>query len=260
MAAALGIDVGGTGIKGALVDLRTGELLGRKRYLPTPKPATPDGVAKTVCEVYQSFEGLPDDTPIGIDIPAVVRRGVVRTAANIDQSWIGTNGEALFAEQLGHPIALLNDADAAGLAEMRFGAGQGRLDSVAVITLGTGIGSAVFIGGRMYPNTELGHLEHAGIDCCNWAAAAAVDRESLPWDAWVSRLQQFLTCFEALMWPDLIIIGGAISADAARFIPMLHTQADIVPAKLRGDASIVGSALAAAAVRSCDFAQDDLNY
>ena len=244
---ALGIDIGGTGIKAALVDLATGHLLGEKQHMLTPQPATPQAIAAATCELRDRFAALSPDVPIGVAIPAVVRRGTVRTCANIDPLWKGTDGDALFAEALGRPVTLLNDADAAGLAEMQFGAGHGQPGTVAVITLGTGIGSALFVEGRMMPRTELGHLEHGGIDCCNWAAAAAMNRESLSWDAWIDRVQQFLSCFESLLWPDVVIIGGAISADADRFLPRLHLDAEIVPAGLRGDAGVVGAALAAAA-------------
>jgi len=241
---AVGIDVGGTGIKSAVVDLVTGGIVGEKRYVATPQPATPQAVAA-------SLRGLmadaPDGVPVGIDIPAVVRGGIVRTAANIDRSWIGCNGAELFAEAIGRPVALLNDADAAGLAEMQYGAGRGRMGSVAVITLGTGIGSALFTDSHLVYNTELGHLEHDGRDCCNWAAAAAMVRESITWDQWLGRLQSFLTCFESLLWPDLFIIGGAISSDSDRFLPLLHTEAEIIPAELRGDAGIVGAAWVGAA-------------
>lgn len=241
----IGIDIGGTGIKGAPVNLRTGQLAAERHYIPTPQPATPEAIAEAVRQMRDYFAEVPDGAPIGVAIPAVVRGGIVRTAANIDLSWIGTNGDELFREVLGTPVALLNDADAAGLAEMRLGAGRGQNGVVLVVTLGTGIGSGLFSGGNLVPNTELGHLTIDGFDCCPWASAAARVRENLSWAQWVSRLQEYLAYAESLLWPDLIIIGGGISQDADRFLPLLQVEAPVVRAELGNDSGLVGAAFEA---------------
>lgn len=244
-AVAIGIDVGGTGIKGAPVDLRTGELAAPRHYLATPQPATPDAVAATVRELRDHFADVPAEAPVGVTVPAVVRRGIVRTAANIDPVWIGTHGVNLFADALGGPVTLLNDADAAGLAEIALGAGRGVEGVVLVVTLGTGIGSALFVDGRLVPNTELGHLTIDGVDCCPWASAAARVQENLSWAQWVSRLQDYLAYAESLLWPDLVIIGGGISADADQFLPLLQIEAPVVRARMGNDSGIIGAAFEA---------------
>lgn len=242
----LGIDIGGTGIKGAPVDLRTGELTAPRHYLLTPQPATPAAIAKTVRQMRDHFGDLEPWAPVGVAIPAVVRHGIVRTCANIDPSWVGTDAVALFSETLGVPVTVLNDADAAGLAEMTIGAGQGATGVTYLITLGTGIGSALFVDGHLSRNTELGHLTIDGMDCCPWASAAAMVNEGLSWAQWVSRLQDYLAYCESLLWPDLIIIGGGISQDAAQFLPLLQLEAKVVPAALQNDAGIIGAAFEAA--------------
>lgn len=244
---AIGIDIGGSGIKGAPVDLGTGRLTAPRRAIATPQPATPAAVAAAVRELRDSFADLPTTAPVGVAIPAVVRQGIVRTAANIDQSWIGTDADRLFCDALGMPATLLNDADAAGLAEMALGAGEGVSGVVLVVTLGTGIGSALFVDGHLVPNTELGHLTIDGFDCCPWASAAARVRENLSWAQWVSRLQEYLAYAESLLWPDLIIIGGGISQDADRFLPLLQLEATVVRARMQNDSGIIGAALEAAA-------------
>lgn len=242
---AIGIDIGGTGIKGAPVDLRTGELAAPRHYLATPQPATPNAVAAAVRELREHFADLPVGTPIGVTVPAVVRRGIVRTAANIDPVWIGTRGVDLFTDALGVPVTLLNDADAAGLAEIALGAGREVEGVVLVVTLGTGIGSALFVDGRLVPNTELGHLTIGGVDCCPWASAAAMVQENLTWAQWVSRLQDYLAYAESLLWPDLVIIGGGISADADQFLPLLQIEAPVVRARMGNDSGIIGAAFEA---------------
>ena len=242
-ALAIGIDVGGSGIKGAPVDTGTGLLAGPRHYIPTPQPATPEAVALAVRQMREFFAGVPAGTPVGVTLPAVVRSGIVRTAANIDRAWIGTDADSLFAEALGMPAAVLNDADAAGLAEMALGAGRGVRGVVLVVTLGTGVGSALFVDGHLVPNTELGHLTIAGFDCCPWASAAARVRENLSWAQWVSRLQEYLAYAESLLWPDLVIIGGGISRDADQFLPLLQIEAPVVRATMENDSGIIGAAL-----------------
>jgi polyphosphate glucokinase len=244
-AIALGIDIGGSGIKGAPVDLGTGRLSAPRQSVATPQPATPGAVAAAVRELRESFDGVPAGARIGVTIPAVVRQGIVRTAANIDPSWIGADADALFRDALGTPVVLLNDADAAGLAEISLGAGQGVPGVVLVVTLGTGIGSALFVDGHLVPNTELGHLTIDGFDCCPWASAVARVRENLSWAQWVSRLQEYLAYAESLLWPDLIVIGGGISQDADRFLPLLQLEAPVVRARMQNDSGIIGAALEA---------------
>ncbi len=245
---ALGIDVGGTAIKAAPVDLATGELCASRLTAPTPLPATPLAVAEAVRDLRLQFVGF-EEAAVGVTVPAVVRRGIVRTAANIDESWIGTDGDALFADVLGAPVTLLNDADAAGLAEVARGAAQGVAGVVFVVTLGTGIGSALFVDGHLVPNTELGHLTIDGFDCCPWASAAALTRDKLSWAQWVSRLQEYLAYAESLLWPDLIVIGGGISHDADRFLPLLQLEAPVVRARMGNDSGIIGAAYEAHAAR-----------
>jgi polyphosphate glucokinase len=245
---ALGIDIGGTGIKGGLVDVAAGVLVGERRYIPTPQPPTPAAIAEAVREM-RDLVGAPLGTPVGVAFPAIVRHGVVRNATNIDATWIGTNADDLFSEALGAPVTVLNDADAAGLAEMALGAGRDAEGVTLVVTLGTGIGSALFLNGGLLPNTEFGHLSINGIDCCPWASAAARVREGLSWAQWISRLQDYLGYAEFLIWPDLIIIGGGISHDAEQFLPLLQLDAPVVRAHLENDAGIIGAACEALAVR-----------
>jgi polyphosphate glucokinase len=242
----LGIDIGGTGIKGGLVDVPAGALVGERHYIPTPQPATPEAVAAAVREMRDHF-GVPIETPVGVAFPAIVRHGVVRNATNIAETWIGLNAQDLFGAALGGPVTVLNDADAAGLAEMTLGSGAGAQGVTLVITLGTGIGSALFLDGRLLPNTEFGHLTINGIDCCPWASAAARVREDLSWAQWISRLQDYLSYAEFLIWPDLIIVGGGISHDAEQFLPLLQLDAPVVRARLENDAGIIGAACEASA-------------
>jgi len=242
---AIGIDIGGTGIKGAPVDIRTGALTAPRHYIATPQPATPEAVAIAVRAMRAHFGDVPADAPVGVTIPAVVRNCVVRTATNIDPAWIGTNADTLFREALGVPATMLNDADAAGLAEIALGAGRDVKGVVLVVTLGTGVGSALFVDGHLVPNTEFGHLTIDGFDCCPWASAAARVRENLSWAQWVSRLQEYLTYAESLLWPDLVIIGGGISHDADRFLPLLQLEAPVVRARMENDSGIIGAAFEA---------------
>jgi polyphosphate glucokinase len=241
----VGIDVGGSGIKGAPVAVAEGRLIEARHRLDTPQPANPEAVAATVGEVARYFSWTG---PVGITLPGVVTNGTMRTAANIDESWIGTDARALFATATGCDVVVLNDADAAGIAEMAFGAGRGRRGVVIMITLGTGIGSAVFIDGTLVPNTEFGHLEIRGKDAENRAAAAVRERKGLSWEQWAVSLDEYLDRLEALMWPDLVIIGGGVSKKFDKFGPLLSTRVEVVAAELENDAGIVGAALAACAL------------
>ncbi len=242
MATVLGVDIGGTGIKGAPVDTRTGELIAPRFRIPTPHPATPEAVGETVAQIAEHFDWTGT---IGATFPAVVQHGTVRTAANVDQSWIGQDAGALFTAACNSAVTVVNDADAAGIAEMEFGAGRHRHDTVIVVTLGTGIGSAVFVGGTLVPNTELGHLQVRGRDAEKRAAESAREREELSWKQWAKRLNEYFTALEALLWPDLIVVGGGVSKKSEKFLPRLETRAEVVPAMLLNEAGIVGAALAA---------------
>jgi polyphosphate glucokinase len=239
----LGIDVGGSGIKGALVDLDAGELVTDRFRIETPQPATPQAVAATVAEVATSTGW--DGTPFGCALPAVVTHGVVRTAANIDPAWIGTDGCDLIEGAVGAAVTLLNDADAAGLAEMRFGAGRGHNGLVLMLTFGTGIGSALFVDGTLVPNTELGHLEVDGHDAEDRASAKVQEDEDLSYEEWTRRVNRYLGAVETVLWPDLIVFGGGISKEHDEFFDLLESRAPIVPAALRNNAGIIGAALAA---------------
>lgn len=243
--AAFGIDIGGTGIKGAPVDLATGRFLDERHRIPTPQPATPAAVAATVAELVASFE-VPSGMPVGVTFPAVVHHGVARSAANVDGTWIGTNIEDVIGEALGRPVHAVNDADAAGYAEVRHGAAAGTRGVVLVVTLGTGIGTALIADGRLVPNFELGHLEIDGHDAETRAADSARVREDLSWEEWAPRLQRYFGVLEDLLWPDLIVVGGGVSKHADLFLPLLHLRAPIVPARLRNAAGIVGAAALAA--------------
>lgn len=239
----LGIDIGGSGVKGAPVDTTAGELTAERFRLETPQPATPTAIAATVAEVTRHFGWTG---PIGLTVPGVVKQGVVHTAANIDKAWIGTDAAALFGAATGQPCRVLNDADAAGIAEMRFGAGKGRTGVVVMITLGTGIGCAVFNDGVLLPNTELGHLEMNGHDAEHQASARLREEGELSWKKWAAKVDQYLDMLDHLLWPDLIIIGGGVSRKAEKFFPYLNTRAELVPAGLQNEAGIVGAALAVA--------------
>ncbi len=236
----LGIDIGGSGVKGAPVDLATGLLTADRFRIDTPQPATPAAVAETVAEIVEHFEWTG---PVGATVPGVIKSGVVHTAANIDDAWIGTHAEGLFSDATGQPFHVLNDADAAGIAEMRFGAGRDRRGVVIMITLGTGIGCAVFNDGVLVPNTELGHLEMNGRDAEEQASARVREEADLSWKKWGERVDQYLDLMDQLLWPDLIIIGGGVSRKADKFFSYLNTRAELVPAALENEAGIVGAAL-----------------
>ncbi len=237
---ALGIDIGGTGIKGAPVNLGTGDLTTERVRLLTPQPATPEAVAKVVSQL---LDQIGVDGPVGLTLPAVVTGGVARTAANIDQAWLGLNATDLFAKATGRKVAVVNDADAAGIAEVRFGAGAGRSGVILLVTLGTGIGSALFMNGVLVPNTELGHLHLHHGDAEDWAADSARERDDLSWKEYAKRLDSYLELVHRLLWPDLIIIGGGVSKKADKFLPYCTVETEVVPAALENDAGIVGAAM-----------------
>ncbi|MGH9280976.1 MAG: polyphosphate--glucose phosphotransferase [Acidimicrobiales bacterium] len=239
----LGIDIGGTGIKGAPVDVSTGTLTADRLRIETPQPATPDAVAKVVAEVVGSFDAVG---ACGATFPAVVRDGRARTAANVDAAWIGEDIARRFEDATGRTFIVLNDADAAGLAEVRFGAGAGRKGVVMVVTLGTGIGSALFVDGKLVPNTELGHLEMGGKDAEKYAAESVRERKELSWKQWGKRVGEYLGYVERLFSPDLFIIGGGVSKKSDRYFQYFDLSTEVVPAQLLNEAGIVGAALAAA--------------
>jgi polyphosphate glucokinase len=242
----MGVDIGGTGIKGAPVDIEKGELAGERFRVLTPHPATPKAVADVVGEVVEHFTW---NGPVGATFPAVVKEGVTLTAVNVDDEWIGTNAAALFTERLNMPVTVMNDADAAGLAEMRFGAGRGRTGVVLTITLGTGIGCGMFLDGKLVPNTELGHIEIDGKDAETMAADSVRERKELSWKKYATRVEQYIRRLDALLWPDLIIIGGGASKKAEKFLPLIDVRPEVVAAELQNEAGIVGAALAAADTR-----------
>lgn len=239
----LGVDIGGSGVKGAPVDVARGAFTHERLRLPTPEPATPDAVARSVAEIVARFGRTG---PVGVTFPGVVIDGVVRTAANLGEEWIGVPARDLFARACGTPVTVLNDADAAGVAEMAFGAGRDRAGTVLVLTLGTGVGSALFTDGRLVPNTELGHIEIRGRDAEERAAANARKLHGWSWHEWAKKVEEYLRRVEALLWPSLIIVGGGVSRKSDRFLPLITgVRAPVVPAELHNDAGIIGAAMAA---------------
>jgi polyphosphate glucokinase len=245
MTVALGIDIGGTGIKGALVDTTTGELVSERIKLPTPDGGKPEDVAASVLDIIATLGGVPDQTPVGICFPAIVRHGTTLSAANVSSKWIGLDAETFFADNLGRPLTFVNDADAAGVAEARFGAAAGRSGLIILTTLGTGIGSAMILNGALVPNSELGHLEMNGKDAERQAAYSVKEKKKLSWSRWAKRLQQYYSMVEALFTPDLFIVGGGVSKSHQEFLPLLKLNTPIVPATLRNNAGIVGAAVLA---------------
>lgn len=241
-ASPVGIDIGGTGIKVGAVDLERGTLLAKRVRVETPHPASPTAVVDTVRSLLDGFDAA---APLGITLPSVVLHGVVKTASNIDASWIGTDAAALFSDAFGRPVGVINDADAAGMAEVRFGAGRGVPGVVILVTLGTGIGSGLFVDGQLVPNTELGHLHLHHGDAEDWAAESARERDQLSWKAWARRVANYLELVESLLWPDLFIIGGGVSRQSDKFLPLIECRTTVVPAQLHNDAGIVGGALVA---------------
>jgi polyphosphate glucokinase len=243
---ALGIDVGGSGIKGALVDVESGQLVSNRFRLRTPQPAAPKAVVKAIKKVAGRFKY---SGPVGVGFPSVVLDGTVLSAANVDNAWIGFAGQQAMVDALECPVKLLNDADAAGFAEMRFGAGQGRKGLIMIVTLGTGIGTAMFINGRLVPNCELGHLYLRGHkrDAEEYASDRTRTDKELGWHEWASRLDEYLRHLEGLFSPNLFILGGGVSKKYRRFIPFLTLRTEVVPAMLRNEAGIIGAAMAAVA-------------
>jgi len=240
----LGIDVGGSSVKAGLVDLKAGRLTGELISAPTPRPSTPPAVTGVLAELAARLPVAPGR--VGVAFPSVIKDGTAYTAANIDAAWLGTNGAALASRALARPVLFLNDADAAGLAEMRFGSGRGCTGTVIMLTFGTGIGSALFTGGRLFPNSELGHLELRGMDAEKWASAQVRTAEGLGFPAWIERVNEYLLAMHKLFWPDVFILGGAVSERFAEFAPLLRSPAELRAAHFAGQAGVVGAALAAA--------------
>ncbi|GAB3588890.1 polyphosphate--glucose phosphotransferase [Calidifontibacter terrae] len=242
----LGIDVGGSGIKGAPVDLSTGQFAADRLRIPTPEKSTPENVVKVIAQIVEHFADQIGNEAVGITLPAVVTHGVVRTAANIDKSWIDTDVEKLLEKTLKRDVVVMNDADAAGVGELQYGAAKGQEGLVLVSTLGTGIGSALLNHGVLVPNTEFGHLEIDGHDAESRAADSVRDAKDMSWEKWAKRLQTYYSHIEMLLSPDLIVVGGGVSSKSEKFLPLLDLRAPIVPAKLENAAGIVGAAWSAA--------------
>ena len=241
----LAFDVGGSFVKAGLVDAGQGRLAGEVLRRATPADAAPEAVMDLLAAMARE---LPSEGPVGLAFPAVTKRGVAWTAANIDRRWIGANAQGLLESRLGRPVAFLNDADAAGVAEMTLGAGRGRGGTVMVLTLGTGIGTAIFVDGRLLPNTELGHLEVRGQEAEHRASAKVRTDHGLNWPAWAAAVNEVLAAYHALLWPDVFVIGGGVTENWQHFGPLLSSRAEIVPAHFRNDAGMIGAALAAAAL------------
>ncbi len=243
----LGIDIGGSGIKGAPVDVGKGVLAAKRHRIVTPQPSTPAAVGDVVAEIVEHFAWKG---PVGCTFPAVIEKGVVHTAANVDKSWVGVKGNKLLKKSAGCPVLLINDADAAGIAEMRFGAGQDCKGVVFVLTFGTGIGSAVFVNGSLMPNTELGHIKMRNrsrecVEAEHYASDRSRKEEGLDWEEWAARVNEYLELLEALFSPHLFVLGGGASKKHRKFLHLLDTRTPVVPAQLRNEAGIIGAALAA---------------
>ncbi len=238
----LGIDVGGSSVKAGVVNVTSGQLLGEMIASPTPRPSTPERLAAVIADLAARLPQAQGG--VGVAFPSVVRNGVIRTAANIDPSWLGANGAAVVGRALNRPVVFLNDADAAGIAEMRWGAGKDVKGTAMMLTFGTGIGSALFVGGRLYPNTELGHLELNGMDAEKFASAQVRTALQLDFPAWSERVNVYLARVHALFWPDVIILGGAVSERYAEFSKLLKCEAQLRPAQFAGQAGVIGAAMA----------------
>jgi polyphosphate glucokinase len=241
----LGIDVGGTGIKGAPVNLETGEFAADRVRVDTPEKSTPKAVAKIIAGIVEQFEDVRDESPIGVTIPGVVMHGVVKTAANIDKSWIDCEIEKLLEDTLQHDVVVLNDADAAGVGELHYGAAKGQNGLVILTTLGTGIGTALIHHGELVPNSEFGHLELNGKDAEDYAANSVREAKDLSWADWAKRLTDYYRLLESVTWPDLFVVGGGVSSKADKFLPLLKIRTPIVAATLQNSAGIVGAAVMA---------------
>ena len=251
----LGIDIGASGIKGAPVNTRTGDMTAERLRIPTPEGAEPGAVSQVVAQIVRHFSW---SGPVGCGFPAAVRHGRALTAVNISRDWIGESAVELFQQAVGRSVTVINDADAAGLAEMRFGAGRGRAGLVMILTLGTGIGTALFIDGRPVPNTELGQIEFRGKMAEERAAAVVRKRQNLSWAKWARRLDDYLHRMEYYFWPDLMIVGGGVSKKAEKFLPLLTLQTEVVTAQMLNDAGIVGAALSALPQGAALVAESDV--
>jgi polyphosphate glucokinase len=238
----LGIDIGGSGIKGAIVDTSSGSMLTNRVRMPTPQPSTPNQVAHVMAQIVRQFDW---QGPIGCGFPAIVQHGVVRSAANIDPTWIGVDAADLFSRETGFPVKVFNDADAAGMAEIRFGVGKDMQGTVIVITIGTGLGTALFVDGKLVPNLELGHIEIRGKDAEKRASDAARQRKKLSWKSWAKRFDEYLKRLVELVNPDLIVLGGGASRKIDRFLPHLTVTTPVVQAQFLNEAGIIGAALLA---------------
>jgi polyphosphate glucokinase len=238
----LGIDIGGSGIKGAIVDTDTGKLVTERYRTETPDPSTPDAMAEVLTLIPKEFNWKGR---IGCGFPAPIKEGKVLTANNIDKSWLGVKAHEVFEKACGHSVIVINDADAAGLAEMKFGAGRGVSGVVLLLTIGTGIGSALFVDGKLVPNSEFGQFELRGKKAERRASDQVRSKKDMSWKQWSKVLGEYITAVENLVWPDLIIIGGGVSKKADKFLPRIKARAEIVPAQLRNEAGIVGAALCA---------------
>jgi len=247
----LAFDVGGSFVKAGLVDVAAGHVVGEVLRRPTPADAAPEVVMDLLASTASE---LPAVGPVGLAFPTVAKKGVAWTAANVDKRWIGTNAQALLEARIGRPVAFLNDADAAGVAEMRLGAGRGRDGTVMVLTLGTGIGSAIFVDGRLLPNTELGHLEVRGMEAEHRASAKVRTDRDLGWQEWADAVNEVLAAYHALLWPDVFIVGGGVTENWQHFGPLLRSRAEIVPARFGNDAGMIGAAMAAAAIEGAKSA------
>jgi polyphosphate glucokinase len=247
---AVGIDIGGTGIKGALVDLKSGELISDRIRVATPDGGEPEAIAETCNELLDTLGVATKSYPVGICFPAVVKHGYTQSAANVSKRWIGLNADELFETELGRHVHVINDADAAGVAEVKYGAGRQKHGLTIMTTLGTGIGTALFYNGVLVPNAELGHLEIDGVDYETKAAYSALEREDLSFKQWAERLQKYYSTLERLLVPDLFIVGGGISKQHEKFLPLLDLKTPIIPARLKNSAGIIGAAALAYASSS----------
>lgn len=236
----LGIDIGGSGVKGAIVDTKKGELLTERYRIPTPQPSTPEAVAAVMGKIVKNFKW---DGPVGVGFPGVIQKGVARTAANVDKSWIDKDLNKLFSKATGCKVHVVNDADAAGMAEVKFGAGKKQMGTLLLVTVGTGLGTVIFSNGNLVPNLEMGHIMLHGADAELYATDAARKNNNLDWDTWAKRFDEYLLRMEELVWPDIIIIGGGASKKGDKFFHHLTTKAKVVPAKLMNEAGIVGAAM-----------------